>query len=258
MFLCYAGSEEYARRYRYRWADRWLNNRPTLIGAYRQGGTWGLAFATPATEPMLLRNDSDLLWRILRRLSRIAALTGARRIRVAGVLPSHLHRMGHPLGNSEIGNAIASVVHAAIDRTRAKAGLSPTTPLVLLGGRGYVGSLVAQRLEQAGRPCQIVDLVGGSSRALPLEPTLLVDMSRSGAVDGYMKLAPRAPSCSARSFPSRRGDSWAPSRPGGSRVFHIAGVAAKMYPPLPGKYAGAIPCCAILSDGDPGVVLCEM
>lgn len=261
VFFCYAGSERYARHYCYAWSESWLRAVPTLIGVYRVGRAWGLAFASPATADELVGRDTALLDSVLSRLGTISRLVRATHIRLAGVIPGHLHRIGHPLGATEIGDVVANAVFDATCRTLPECGLPDSTPVVVLGGGGFVGQRVVGHLQRAGLPHVVVDPARGRSaipQQLERERVLVLDMSRPGGLRVHVERIPPGSVVLSEVFPEPdRADVLRLKRMN-CRVLHIAGVGARVYPSLPGSYAGAVPCCAILDDGVAGLVIRDL
>ena len=251
VFFCYAGSREFVASYGLgRTADlfRW---QPSPIGILSQGGEWGIVLASPVTERDFLDPANRVLFgRLLDRISLIARLSGAREINLAGILPGAVAgafpikaRDGRPLVIRALTEAIAT-----ISATRF-AGSRP--PVILFGGAGRIGRALRQAPDMANSVVHVVDPADGASaslsdlrRELAAGPVLLVDLSRKGA------LAASAdqlwPGCVVlnETFPRPSRALVARLAGRGVEVWHLSGLAGRVWPELPHGYEDAVPCCA--------------
>ena len=261
LFFCYAGSTQYARRYCYRWSERWVHSTPSPIGIYRQGQSWGIAFASPITEEQLLDSANTALCEILTRLERISHLTRVEHVKLAGIIPSHLRRIGHSLDAGAAMSSVGRVVVRAIDETIQASSLPHPATVVLLGGQGLIGSQVTEQLERASVPYVVVDPKGPDA-AIPANllhaPILLVDLSRAGALDHHIDSIPQCSIVLNEVFPEPSRETVTALKRKDCRVLHIAGVKGRFYPSLPGNYADSVPCCAMQNDSDFDVVIREI
>lgn len=259
VFFCYAGSTYYARRYCFRWSERWLIDTPTPIGVYRQGGHWGLILASPISERQIVDpNRAERLNQLLQRVDSVAGAIGAERVRLAGVLPGHLRRQGYSAGRDDR-ELVARVIRGAVARAQER--LPTDVPIVLLGGQGYVGRALQRALRRSGRSFHVVDRLSENRsipQALQARPVLLVDVSRRGALDGHVAHLYPGSVVINENFPEPDRRLVARLRNRGCSVLHIAGVQARVYPSLPGGYRDAVPCCAVHCDGSVKPVLLSL
>jgi hypothetical protein len=237
---------------RYRW-------RPAIVGVFRQGRVWGLAFSVTGAEAELIDVKNALpLAALLARMEGIARLLHADRCALAGVLPSVLASRGIPHGTVEAETAAACVVRA-IRKVQALENLTGC-PIVILGSRGFVGSRVMERLpdnavypvdRNTGHPVELPPEVRGQS-------ALLVNLTWADVLEtwvdrmwpGLVVLNEVYPPPSTRCCERIRAKQ--------VKLYHITGVAGAAIPPFPGAYAGGIPCCAADISSDPEVLLTRL
>jgi len=237
---------------RYRWT-------PAVIGIFRQGGAWGLAFSVTGAEAELVDvKNSVSLEALLARIEGIAGLLHADRCALAGVLPSVLASRGVPHGTTEAETAAACVVRAirkvqTLDRLTG-------CPIVIMGSRGFVGSRVMERLagelvypidRNSDGPAELPDVLRG-------KPALLVNLTWANVLEGWVEQMWTGLVVLNEVYPppSTRCCDLICAR--GVKLYHLTGVAGAAIPSFPGAYAGGIPCCAADSTSDPEVLLARL
>jgi hypothetical protein len=252
VFFCYAGNERYAEHYSYRSTRNFLLWFPSPIGVFRQGKKWGLICAAPVTEHEFTaaKNETKTA-ELLGRLQRVRRLLGAEKLSFAGVLPTVLNRKWPGILAGELDQTPEVVRRAAHEVLRRH----NLRRVVLLGGSGRIGRAVDALLRSDGVEVIVIDPAGSNSPETmgSQDTTLLVDVSRFGAISEYVERMPSGSAVLNEVFPE-------PSREIAEEflrknvpVYHIAGVAAEVFPSLPLGYKNALPCCAIHSKkvGDP-------
>jgi len=76
--------------------------RPTLIGVFRQAGSWGLTFAVTSTESELADPvNAGRLMKLYNRMQGILRAAGGTQVRFAGVLPGILFARGFAISHAE-------------------------------------------------------------------------------------------------------------------------------------------------------------
>ncbi|HEY4086589.1 MAG TPA: hypothetical protein VGM43_11660 [Bryobacteraceae bacterium] len=237
---------------RYRWS-------PAIIGIFRQGRAWGLAFSVTGAEAELIDvKNSRSLEALLARIEGIGKLLHADRCALAGVLPSVLASRGIPHGTTEAETAAACVVHA-IRKVQMLDNLAGC-PIVILGSRGFVGSRVVERL--AGDLVYPVDRNRQGPVELPLDvrgkAALLVNLTWADVLEGWVEQMWPGLVVLNEVYPPPSTRCCHLIRVKGVKLYHLAGVAGTAIPPFPGAYAGGIPCCAADSAGDPEILLARL
>jgi hypothetical protein len=247
VFFCYPGSRNFVTSYALPGADLLVRWRPIPIGVMQQNGEWGLVVAASVTEDDFLDPANAAQFKVLQqRLAQMAERMHVDTINVAGILPGVLKQTGGLAVNDTRATVVRAVV-SAVALMRAEH-LSPdVNDVIVLGGAGRIGSDVVTALRDQGWVCHVIDVAHGATDFpdhLHGQPTLLLDIARKGAIADYIpnmwpeivvlnEVFPR---------PSRKLVRLMEDR--GVRVFHLAGVAGKITPPLPHGYEAAIPCCA--------------
>lgn len=259
VFYCYAGSPKFVQSYGFPGLAQLFRWVPIPIGVLQQEGRWGLVLASAATEDDFVDPAQQAAFlRLQRRIARIAAVTGAAHIHLAGILPSLIG------GQSDIQMAetrpqVVAAVTAAVGQVAAEHLPQGARDVIVLGGAGFIGRAVVQDLQEGGWTCHVVDPKRGAV-TLPDDlrgrPVLLLDVARKGAIapligqmwPGLVVLNEVFPA------PSRRDVVAMQAR--GVTVLHLAGVRGRVMPPLPHGYEGAVPCCAARPcKGPPDVVI---
>lgn len=253
VFFCYAGNARYANHYRYSWASNLLRWHPTPIGLFRQGGVWGLVCASPVTEREFTDPaNREHLRLLVARMSRFRRLMAAEHVSFAGILPTVLKRQElEPVDGSPF-DRTGEVVAAAIRNVQSLHFKNIDHDVVLLGGSGRVGRQVHTVLAKAGINAMIIDPAANSASAklrdLHKRPALIVDVSRRGALEACLVEIPHNAVVLNEVFPEPLDSARKALKAKGSILYHLAGVAAGVYPSLPLGYGNAVPCCAMHSE----------
>lgn len=246
VFLVYPSRPEFALAYAYPWLLDRFRWRPVLVGAYRQGGHWGVTLAVAGSERELCdESNGAQLEDLIGEVERIRGLLAAPRRALAGVLPGVLYARGLSKQTGEAEAAVECVLEA-IQHVRRLEEIDEGGPIILLGARGFVGSRVMRRLN--GQRVIGVDLANGAEHEWPhelsAERAILVDVTRAGSLDDYVdKLWPGLIILNEVYPPPPRAKVEL-IRERGVRMYHLAGVEAWAFPSFPGPYAGGVPCCA--------------
>lgn len=254
LFLLYPARREYADALAYRWHQRRFSWCPGLVGWYRQNGRWGLIFGIPDMEDSLRddRNATQVLG-LLTRMERARRLVGAERKIFAGILPSTFARLGaHDDHLEEQRHFTAEAVVSALDQVMASERLGPETPIVVLGGKGYIATEVIALCQ--GRPLLSIDLDGMNffieiSVHMKGRPALVINLTKSGALIEYAPHLWPGVVVLNEVYPEPGPDELAALERQGVACFHVVGVPGVAVPAFPRAYRGGIPCCAALPAG---------
>lgn len=255
VFYCYAGNLRYANHYCYSWAADFYKWRPSPIGVFRQGGSWGLMCASPVTEREFHDLDNRAaLSRMLRRVSRIRHFVGAEHVSFAGVLPSYLQREQLEPADVARQDRTGEVVATAVRQIQAQHFPGVEHDVLLMGGAGKIGREVHALLKESGLEPIVLDPAANSApyklTDLREKPALIVDMSRRGVLELCVDELPSNAVFLNEVFPEPPPTTRQRLRARGITAYHLAGVAAEVYPSLPFGYRNAVPCCAMHGDSD--------
>lgn len=261
VFLVYPARDEYALAYVY--PERIESNRwhPWPVGLIRQNGRFAIMFGVSSNDSHFRasRHTRDLE-SLVDRMENLRTILGAEQKTFAGVLPGLLAQRGIITDTPEA-DITATVVVKAIATLKQVAHLSPATPVIVLGGAGYVGRRVVAGLPAQHR-VEVVDSVHGLPSRLPVDlhgmPAILLNVAAPGAISDHM--ADLWPELLVLNevYPEPSPAELAALADRGVACFHLAGVKARAFPPFPAAYAGAIPCCAAWPSDDLQPVLRHM
>lgn len=247
VFLAYPATEEYALAYGY--PSRVKNNRwtPWLSGILKQNGGLAIMFSISANNGQFADSQNiEHLCQIAERMEVLRQLFGAEGKTFAGILPGifYLKRIIHEAPEADL---TALAVLQAIGLVKAKELLSGETPVIVLGGRGFIGRRVVQLLDKS--ITYSVDLTDGRSQNVWPEHLrdkriIVVNIALKNALNDYLDIIWPGTVVINEVYPEPTQDVLKRLRDKGCGCYHIVGIEAKAFPHLPGAYKGAIPCCA--------------
>lgn len=247
IFLAYPATEDYALAYGY--PKRIEKNRwtPWLSGVLKQNGGLAIMFSISAhngqfTDPQ----NIERLHQIAERMERLRQLLGAEGKTFAGILPGifYLKRIIHEAPEADL---TAVAVSQAIDLVRAEELLPDETPIIVLGGKGFIGRRVVKLLDKS--ITHSIDSVDGHNQNVwPVhlrgERVIVVNITLKNALNDYLDSIWPGTVVINEVYPEPMLNVLAKLRSKGCNCYHIVGIEAKAFPRFPGAYEGAIPCCA--------------
>ena len=209
-----------------------------------------MTFAVSATEKDFIDPNNHVhLVSLEERMEAIRRLVGARQKTFAGILPSLFNTRGVMDGakSMERRTTIAAV-QLALVQVRQEHGLPENTPILVLGGRGFVGSGLMEVV--AGQEHYYALDIGEQKRFFTLrecygnKPLIVLNLTKKGALLEYTphfwpgvvlvnEVYPEPGKVEVEELKAR-----------GVVCYHIVGVRAKAFPAFPRGYQGGIPCCA--------------
>lgn len=242
VFLMYPASDRYALAYVYRSRLPKVRWDPFLAGLQFQNGRFTLQFAISAHNGQFNdpTNNEDLC-RMVARMDRIRQLLGAKNKTFAGILPGILHRKGI-LKETPEADVTARVVTQAITQVIVDQELGANVPIIILGGNGYIGRRVTERLSTY----QIypIDIDDKWPSELKGKPALLVNIALKGVLERNLRKLWPGMVVINEVYPEPSKEAIERIREIGCDCYHVAGVKALAIPPFPHAYRGGIPCCA--------------
>jgi len=245
VFLMYPETLAYALAFVYPSRLERVKWRPFLAGFFRQNRRWGLMFAISATQQDF-RDPQNLpyLQQLVDRMETIRRLVGGRQKTFAGILPGVLFARRILRDAPEADLTVAAVIQA-IQQIEKRESLSPSPPILVLGGRGFIGRRLVKALQSRGRMVFTVD----RDEAWPVFPGdtrfVVVNVASNRALLEYMGHLQPGMVVINEAYPPP------PSyllQFTGIVLYHIKGIRAWAMPPFPHAYQGGIPCCAAFPD----------
>ncbi len=262
IFLLYPADEKYTAAYVYKWYARSMRWTPRLVGLFRQNGFVGIIFGVSATEKDFLQNDNIESLKLLEsRLDRIRHLLKAEQKTFAGILPGALKARGILDNTPETDIAVEAIVRAE-EKLRSHTGYRADVPLIILGGKGYVGRRIMKKFD--GRDKYCVDLVDNHvdmsswPRHLTGEQAILINVTKKAALAHYLDLFWPELVLLNETYPEPTEEELKVLKAKGCQAYHISGVKAQALPSFPRAYNGGIPCCAACFSPDMEVLLKDM
>jgi len=247
VFLVYPANDEYLSAYSYAYRSRWHEWSPGPIGFFWQNGKIGIKFAISASNGQFsdLANKGKLC-HLVERMEKLRKLFHAKHKTFAGILPGilFLKRMVRETPEADV---TVEAVRQVIGKVKLLEGLSDNTPVIVLGGKGFIGRKVVASLSKD--IVYSVDISSGNGRNvwpshLQGKPVLLINISLNSALSQYVWLFWPEVVIVNEVYPEPSPELAQQLKGIGCRCYHISGVRAGALPSFPGGYQGGIPCCA--------------
>ncbi|MDP3882652.1 MAG: hypothetical protein Q8Q48_01190 [Candidatus Staskawiczbacteria bacterium] len=244
IFLVYPATDDYSSAYSYAYRSRWHAWKPGPIGFFWQNGKIGLKFAISAHNGQL--GDKEKLCHLVERMEVLRKLLGARRKTFAGILPGVLF-MKRLVRETPEADVTVEAVKQVIGKVKSLEGLSEDTPVIVLGGKGFIGRRVVASLPEDA--VHSVDIAGNNGQNvwpshLQGKPVLLVNISLNSALGQYINLMWPKMVIINEVYPEPSDELAEQLKRVGCHCYHVVGVRARALPSFPGGYQGGIPCCA--------------
>jgi len=247
VFLVYPASEEYALSYVFSYRLPKVKWDPWLCGALLQNCKLSLMFCISASNSEYAEPANiDKLRKVTERMEKLRILLGANRKTFAGIIPGVLHtrRIIRDVPEADL---TASAVAQAIDLIKVKESLSPETPIIVLGGKGFIGRRLVKLLNKA--TTFSIDLADGQGKKdwpnqLSGQRIIVVNITLNRAIEDYIdqmwpgtvvinEVYPEPDAIILQKLAEKK-----------CQCYHVVGVKAAAFPQFPLAYRGAIPCCA--------------
>ena len=248
LFICYPATPKYREQYCFRFMLPLIRRYPVVVGAFHQGGRIGLVGNISAVEREF--TEPGFYSRFQRYTRFIQGVLGVREVTYSGILPNSMRRAGY-LSDTDADHRcqlVAGVVTAAEAGVRARQTLNSDTPVIVLGGKGAVGSVVVSRLREDLRETHCVDAGDNFPDHLGGREVILINVARKGALLPLIDRLWKGVILLNETYPEPRPQTVRPLKAQGIDVYHISGVKARALPPFPHAYCGGIPYCVMNPD----------
>lgn len=247
VFLVYPATEEYSSAYVYSRRIPRVRWNPWPAGVLWQNGKMSLMFVVSAHNGDFKSPDNfPHMEAVVERMEHLRKLFNAERKTFAGTLPGTLfsRRMIREAPEADL---TASAVVQAIKKTMINESLGDNTPIIILGGRGFIGRRVTRLL--SGYNIYPIDVVDGNGRgdwptSLDHQRVMVVNITLNNALSQYIDLFKEGTVVINEVYPEPSQQTIDQLRKGGCVCYHVVGVRAFAFPAFPAAYKGAVPCCA--------------
>lgn len=251
VFIAYPANENYALSYVYKGRISKVKWDPWLVSPLWQNGKLTLMFVISSSNGDFKENNKHLR-HLVKRTERIRKLLCAERKTFAGTLPGILY--GRIVREAPEAELTADVIVQIVQEVEKKEAL-PNVPVIILGGRGFIGRRVVKRLKKIKDASKIysVDLPNENKTEkkqidLPNElrgkKVIMLNITLKGVISNYIDQVWPGMIIINEVYPEPDPCILECLKNAGCICYHIVGVRAKSFPKFPGAYWGAIPCCA--------------
>lgn len=261
VFLVYPASEKYALAYFYPGRIRRHAWKPGPFGLLWQNGKLTIMFGVAASNGMFTNpENAENLKHITRRMEELRLLFGANRKTFAGILPGILY-FKRILREAPEADLTAVAVAQAVDQVMAKESLETDTPIILLGGKGFIGRRVHKLLPKNN----VVSIDIAENHNTNNWPTrlqgkrvIVLNITRDSALSTYLEMIWPGSVVLNEVYPEPSPDVLKTLREKDCPCYHVVGIQAFAIPQFPYAYEGAIPCCAAWPSAKMEVVVRKM
>lgn len=263
IFVMYPAGQGFADHFTFRfrqWMIRW---RPFAVNVIKHpSGSRMLVVAISSfIDKKEQAPDPEMLRLLHARALLLKNALGAKTLHFAGTLPGRFTtQLRINRGDDQKNERIATQknVVTAILRMRVRLGHDASSPVVILGSRGYIGKTVTAQLAALSIIVIGIDKDTSSTYQKPDGHHLLVNITEPEAINNYLEHMDEKTALLNEVYPAPHRDVVVQMKERGARVFHIAGVLAETLFSFPYVYQGAIPCCAALPDEEYEVKIIEL
>jgi hypothetical protein len=245
IFLAYPANEKYALAYGSRKRVEKEKWSPWITGILIQKGRIGIMFSVSACEKDFLKQvNSENLKLLSEKIEEIRKMTKAKNKSFAGILQGLLYKK-NLLSERETGMTASFIVNA-IRQVETKEKLSAFSPVIIIGGDGFVGKQIRTALKTEKRNIFSVE-IGDKIPNVP-KAIIINVASRKSLRQHIDKILPGMVVVN-EVYPEPTKKVLEQLKAKSISCYHIMGAKAFCFPKFPGAYKGAIPCCAAWQNG---------
>lgn len=247
VFLVYPATEKYALAYVYRRRMPLVMWNPWPCGLLWQNRKLSLMFCISATNGQYTDPaNAEKLRNVSERMEALRQMFGAKRKTFAGVLLGVLY-FKRVIREAPEADLTATAVVQAIDLVKKQESLSASTPIVVLGGKGFIGRRVVKLLDIS--TTYTIDSADGQGQNdwpnhLGGQRIIVVNITLNDAIRNYLDVIWPGTIVINEVYPEPALDILEQLTNKNCSCYHIVGVKALSLPSFPAAYEGAIPCCA--------------
>lgn len=248
IFIVYPATEKYALAYVYPRRLPKLKWNPWPCGLLLQNWKLTIMFCISSsngefTDPV----NSEKLKHLAERTEKLRQLFSANRKTFAGILPGILYRKGLVNDTSEA-DLTAIAVSQALNTVWEKESLEANTPIVVLGGNGFIGKRVVNLLDKNN----VVSIDSSDCRSsskewpdyLKKQKAVVINITLKDSLREYVDVISPESVVINEVYPEPDSETLGRLRNKSINCYHVVGIDALAIPPFPAAYKGAVPCCA--------------
>ncbi len=255
LFMIYPATQKYSRAYVYDWQAQRMKCQPKLVGIFSQKRKWGLIFGVSLTEEEILAEKGSYhLKKIEKKFENLRKIIGAEKKTYAGIIPGIMRKRSINESSSDAESTATAVVEATKKIIHEEA-ISPKTPIVVLGSKGFIGKTVKEKLQSKNYSVYSIDYdpkkkqrTGEWPRKLKNTPLIVLNVTKKGALQEYIPEIWPGTIVINEVYPEPSKKEISQIKKRGGNFYHIVGTEGKAFPSFPRAYKGGIPCCATIFD----------
>lgn len=258
IFFVYPASEKYSLAYLYPKRIPQLKWSPWPCGFIVQNRRITLMFCITATNKDFKNPDNfENLKKLEERAEKIRNLFCSERKTYAGILPGVLYNLGIIKTTFEA-DLTALAIMQAIGKLRMLEDLALDTPIIVLGGKGFVGQRACGLLRS--KDVYSIDIADGQDKKdwpmhLKGEKVIVLNIARNKALYEYLDVMWPGTHILNEVYPAPYGELLEEIKKHGLKCYHIVGVEAFALPSFPEEYEGGAPCCAARQSKEMNVII---
>lgn len=254
VFLSYPANYAYAREYAYKFRiGSW---KIRLTGFLWQNGKIIIMFSVFVEENEFLKNGNrEKLEEVVRQVEKIRRLIRADEKTFVGILPGLLSKR-KIIDKTPEADITVSIVVEAIELIKKKIELEKIT-IVVLGGRGFIGKMVVDKLKQVQKSnIHVVDLIGSNDKWPGRETRrMIINMARHNTIGFYLDELREGDIILNEAYPGPPLEVLDKIKSLNCECFHIVGVEAGAFPRFTHVYSEGIPCCAAWNSNNRKIIV---
>ncbi len=249
VFLAYPANHKFATEYVFDTVLEETRWHPWFTGFFIQNGKIGIQFAISSTEKDFRDENNIENLRILwLRMNYLKSLLEADQMTFAGILPGIFYKKNiiHtlPIELDVTVKAVKQAVLKAIDELN----LPDSTPIIVLGGKGFIGNKFVSEMEN--REVYCIDKQDADSPAMEdilkkvKDKVIILNVATQKALQENLLYFNEKVIIINEVYPEPSRELTHSLKEKGVTLFHIIGVKGKSFPNFPRAYREGIPCCA--------------
>ncbi len=253
IFTMYPTNIRYMRTIIYSWYAPFVKWSPVISKIMKQDNKFGIVFGITAMEkdfagPEGRKNLKDLH----DKMSKIKKAIGVEQMTFSGVLPSRFCSMKITSTDEPIERKnTVGIIQTVVNMVRKNEKVPIESPIIILGGDGFIGSMVSNRLRDSGfiGPIVSIDLgddVEPVKKLFSGKPALILNITTRKALRNYLNFLWPEAIVINEVYPEPSKAVLKQMKTIGCACYHIVGVEGWAFPSFPYAYKDGLPCCASL------------